>query len=266
MDLATALLEVAGGARQVQLATNANVPGLTSVNVWLAIGERPNNSPWLSVTDDFDVIIRTAQTRLYIEANVAPGGSMGLASIRVPLLVEIASAQARVSDASCNATGSDYTAILSVAPSIGSVSLGQINTNQLDDFRTELRPTTAELVRVGPTRVEARSHIALGGYEWQRVRFNTSDVQAGRVKTVATRDAVQATLTSLLTQTQPTVRVVGLGLALPNLAVVTKNAITPLGAPLDDLVNGLTDLLGVHLGEADVRVNGVRCGGAALVG
>jgi Flp pilus assembly protein TadG len=33
-----------------------------------------------------------------------------------------------------------------------------------------------------------------------------------------------------------------------------------------NLVNGLSDLLGVHLGEADVRVNGVRCGGAALVG
>lgn len=266
MDLASALLEVAGGARQVRLATNANIPGLTAVDIWLAIGERPNHSPWLSVTEDFDVIIRTAQTRLYIEANLLPGGLLGLANVRVPLLVEAASAQARVSDAACSANGEDYTATLSVAPSIGSVSLGQVNTSQLDNFTTELRPARAELVRVGPARVEGQSRIELGGQAWQNVRFTSADVNAGRVKTVATRDAVQATLTSLLAQTVLTVRVVGLGVTVPGLATITKNAITPIGAPLDNLVNGLSDLLGVHLGEADVRVNGVRCGGAALVG
>lgn len=266
MDLASALLEVAGGARQVQLATNANIPGLTSTNIWLAIGERPNNSPWLSVTDDFDVIIRTAQTRLYIEANLTPGDALGAANVLVPLLVEAAAAQARVSDASCAANGQDYTATLSVAPSIGSVSLGQVNTGQLNNFTTELRPARAELVRVGVARVEGQSRIELGGQAWQSVRFSADDVRNGRVKTVATRDAAQATLSSLLGQTQLSVRVVGLGVAVPGLATVTKAAITPIGAPLDNLVNGLSDLLGVHLGEADVRVNGVRCGGAALVG
>jgi uncharacterized membrane protein len=266
MDLAAALLEVAGGARQVRLATNANIPGLSSVNIWLAIGERPNHSPWLSVTEDFDVIIRTAQTRLYIEANVQPGGALGVANVRVPLLVEAAAAQARVSDASCSANGEDYTATLAVAPSVGSVSLGQINTADLDNFTRELRPARAELVRVGPARVEGQSRIELGGLAWQSVRFTDADIEAGRVKTVQTRDIAQATLTTLLAQTTLSVRVVGLGVTVPGLAAVTKNAITPLGAPLDNLVNGLSDLLGVHLGEADVRVNGVRCGGAALVG
>jgi uncharacterized membrane protein len=44
-----------------------------------------------------------------------------------------------------------------------------------------------------------------------------------------------------------------------------QGVLTSVAAPLDSLVNGLSDLLGVRLGEADVRVNGVRCGGAALV-
>ena len=77
MDLATAILQVANGQRQVQLDLGAGVPGLASTNVWLAIGERPNNSPWLTVTDDEDVVIRSAQTRLYVEANAGAGALAG---------------------------------------------------------------------------------------------------------------------------------------------------------------------------------------------
>ena len=84
MDLATAVLQIAGGDRQVRLALGPGVPGLASTDVWLAIGERPNNSPWLTITDDSDVIIRTAQMRLYVEANVHPGGALGLAQVRIP--------------------------------------------------------------------------------------------------------------------------------------------------------------------------------------
>jgi len=38
-----------------------------------------------------------------------------------------------------------------------------------------------------------------------------------------------------------------------------------VATPLDDTINGLTGLAGVSLGEADVRVNGIRCQNVALV-
>lgn len=59
MDLATAVLQIAGGDRQVRLNLGTGVPGLASTEAWLAIGERPNNSPWIAVTDNEDVVIRT---------------------------------------------------------------------------------------------------------------------------------------------------------------------------------------------------------------
>ncbi len=262
MDLATAILEIAGGERQVRFQVGAGLPGIASTDVWLAIGERPNNSPWLSVTDDRDVIIRTAQMRLYVVANV--NAAAPLATVRVPVLVEAASAQARLAAMECGA-GNARSVTLSVAPSIGSISLGEVSTGGLNNFRAELRPTPAQLVNLGLARVEGDARVELGGLQWQDVQFSGADIDNRRIKTVATRDAARAALTTLLGRTHLTVRAGGLGLGAPVLTSATRNALTAAGAPLDTLINGLTDLLGVHLGEADVRVNGIRCNAAVLV-
>jgi uncharacterized membrane protein len=265
MDLATAILEIAGGDRQVRLDLGAGVPGLASTDVWLAIGERPNNSPWIAVTDSDSVIIRTAQTRLYVETNVRPAVIGAIASVRVPVLVELAAAQAKLQDVTCGASPSSDAVTLSVAPSIGSLSLGEVNTSRLDDFKSALTPSATQLVNLTLIRVTGSAHVDVGGAQWQSVRFSGSDIENGRVKTVATNDAARATVSTLLANTHLTVNVAGLGLNATGVTSTVSGALGAAAAPLDDLINGLTDLLGLRLGEADVRVNGVRCGGAALV-
>lgn len=263
MDLATAILQVANGSRQVQLDLGAGVPGLASTKVWLAIGERPNNSPWLTVTNDDAVVIRTAQTRLYVEAN-AGGGTLG--NVRVSILIELASGQARLEEINCGWGGSGNRAVsLGVSPGIGSLMLGEVDTSRLNNFRSNLSPAPAQLVRVGVARVEGQARVDIGGQQWSTVRFNSSDIERGTVKSVRTRDAVRATVSTLLGQTKLTVRAAGLGLSTGALTSAVGGVLSSVAAPLDSLVNGLSDLLGVRLGEADVRVNGVRCGGAALV-
>jgi uncharacterized membrane protein len=263
MDLATAILQVANGQRQVQLDLGAGVPGLASTNVWLAIGERPNNSPWLTVTNDEDIVIRSAQTRLYVEANAGAGA---LANVRVPVLLEVASGEARLEDINCGWGGSSNRAVtLGVSPGIGSLMLGEIDRSRLNNFRSDLNPSPAQLVRVGIARVEGEARIDVGGNQWTNVRFSNRDIEGGAVKSVATRDAARATVSSLLGQTKLTVRAGGLGLSTGALTSAVQGVLTAAAGPLDGLLNGLSDLLGVRLGEADVRVNGVRCGGAALV-
>lgn len=262
MDLATAILQVANGDRQVQLNLGAGVPGLASTNVWLAIGERPNNSPWLTVTNDEDVIIRSAQTRLYIEANAGAGA---LANVRLPILLEAASGQARLEEINCGWGGGNRAVTLGVSPGIGSVMLGEIDRSRLNNFRSNLNPAPAQLVRVGLARVEGEARVDVGGQQWTNVRFNNSDIERGTVKSVHTTDAARATVSTLLGKTKLTVRAAGLGLSTGALTSAVQGVLTTAAGPLDNLVNGLSDLLGVRLGEADVRVNGVRCGGAALV-
>lgn len=262
MDLATAILQVANGQRQVQLDLGAGVPGLASTNVWLAIGERPNNSPWLTVTNDEDIVIRSAQTRLYVEANAGAGA---LANVRIPVVLELASGQARLEEINCGWGGANRAVTLGVSPGIGSLMLGEIDRSRLNNFRSALSPSPAQLVRVGVARVEGEARIDVGGQQWSNVRFNDRDIERGAVKSVQTRDAVSATVSSLLGRTKLTVRAAGLGLSTGALTSAVQGVLTTAAAPLDSLINGLSDLLGVRLGEADVRVNGVRCGGAALV-
>ena len=63
------------------------------------------------------------------------------------------------------------------------------------------------------------------------------------------------------------VHVAGLGLVLPS--TVTQQVGSQLGAvaaPLDNVVYSTLTALGVHVGEADVRVLGIRCGSSAEVG
>ncbi len=261
MDLASAILQIAGGDRQVRLQLGAEVPGLAETEAWLAIGERPHNSPWLPVTDDEDVVLRTAQMRLSIEARIGAGA----VSVRIPVLTETASAAARLEEIECSADGRRSRVTLAVSPSVGALMLGDVDLDRLDNFRSPLRPRPAQLVRAGLARVEGEAEVNIGGDQWIPVRFSGADIERNAVKSVATRDAAQATMSSLLGRTRLTIRAGGLGLSAGALTSSVQAALSAAARPLDDLANGLSDLLGVRLGEADVRVNGVRCGGAALV-
>jgi len=265
LNLATAIVEIAGGERQVQLDLGAGMPGLADANVWLAIGERPNNSPWIAITDSRDVIIRTAQMRLYVEARFA-SGLPALAHVRVPVFVEAASAQARLSEIECAAAPGRPQVTLSVAPSLGKIAIADLDTRRLDDFRRELTLRPAQIVRTPLARVDGFADADLGGERWARVGFTADDIEARRIKTVQTRDIAQTSLSTLLRNLDLEVRALGAGLGTNALTSALAPILAGAAAPVDSLLNGLTDLLGVHLGEADVRVNGVRCDGATLVG
>lgn len=259
LDLATSVLELSNGERQVRLDVAANAPGLAQTRVWLAIGERPNNSPWLSVTEDNDVIVRTAQARIYAQTTI--GSAVG--GVRVPIFVEMASAEARLSDIECDATPQRRSVTLEVAPSLGTIALADIDVAQLNNFRRNVSLRPARLIDLALLRVEGEARVDLGGHAWQRVRFNGDEITRGVVKSVATRDLAEASIASLLGRTQLSVRPANINLGPVTAAV--RPALTTAGATLSPVINGLTDVLGIALGEADVRVTGVRCGAAALV-
>jgi uncharacterized membrane protein len=57
----------------------------------------------------------------------------------------------------------------------------------------------------------------------------------------------------------------GLGIGQGPIGAALGSILGAAAAPLDDVLNSLTALIGVRLGEADVRMNGLRCRDAALV-
>ena len=266
LDLTNAVLTLARGGRQVKLDLGAGVPGLASVQVFLAIGERPANSPWLAVTASGAPVIRTAQARLYLVAEVRTGVA-GLASVTLPLFVELASAEARLAAIHCPADPRRRMATLEVRPGIGRAAIAEIDRSALDNFKRQLTEYPAGLVTLPTLRVTAQAGVKAGGESWQPLSFSAAEIDARAIRTASTRDALQSATATLVGDLKLKVSFLGIGIGLGESAVqkAVAAALGGAAAPIDQVVNALTGLLGLHLGEADLRINGLRCRATALV-
>ncbi len=271
LDLADAELSAAEGGRQVQLNLGATIPGVTHTTAYLAIGQRASNSPWITIDDAGAVTVRTAQARLYLDSQVAPASGLlaplGVSVIDAPVYVELAQAEAKLSTLTCGATPSFNAVTLSVAPSVGQITLGSVNTSTLNNFTQAETISPATLLNLLLIKATATATVNLGGQTWQPVSFSGADIAAGTVKTVQTSNIAQASVASLFSTASIGVQLDGLGLLIgagPATSLL-QSTLTTVAAPLDQLIAGLTAVLGVKLGEADVKINGVRCKGAALV-
>lgn len=263
LDLADAVLALAQGGRQVRLNLKSLIPGISSVSAWLAIGERPAHSPWLAITNEGDVEVRTSQARLFLDTQVLPlAGLNGVASIDLPLYVELASAKARLSRLTCSPSA---TVALSVSPSIGTTAIGAVNVDTLDDFNAEPPISQAKLIDTLLIKATGKAEIDLGGSAWQDVAFSADEIQNHAIKTVSTRDAVTDATASLLGKLTLQVQVGGLALGVPAVTASIQKTLASVAPSLDSTLNGLEDLMGVGLGQADVWVDGARCRNVALV-
>jgi uncharacterized membrane protein len=262
LDLANAVLQLAQGGHQVQLRLKSLVPGVAGITAWLAIGERPSNSPWLTITDDDSVVVRTSQARLYVDTQVVPLGLAGVASIDLPIFIELASAKARLSSLACSGSAS---VSLSVAPSIGEAAIGSIDAAELGDFNDELPVGPAKLIDTLAIKASGQALVKVGGTDWQSVSFDESDIDNHTIKTVSTNDAITATTSTLLGNLSLKVQVLGLGLGAPAVTSSIQKSLAQVAPPLDGILNGLEGLMGLGLGQADVWVDGVRCQNVALV-
>jgi uncharacterized membrane protein len=122
----TASAALANGDHQVEVDLGMTVPGLASATLDIAIGEPEQFSPWLAV-GEAGTVVRTAQTRIKLAATVSPGTSalgagIKLLSVKLPLHIEVAHAEARLADISCP-TGRPESMKVSIAAKPGIASL-----------------------------------------------------------------------------------------------------------------------------------------------
>jgi uncharacterized membrane protein len=272
LSMVDALLSVADGSRQLAFSLNGDVPGLAGLQAWLAIGQRPSNSPWLAIAQGGQVTVRTAQMRLYLQASVAPGGAASLtggALLNLPVYLEVASASASLSAIQCAGDPSGQGFDLSVTPSLGSLAIANIDTSALNTFTQPETLTPATVVNVALLKATAFSETTLGGGPGgaQDVHFTSADIAAHTMQSVSTGNLAAATTASLLASTTLQVQVGGLGVGIgggPATALLST-ALTPAAAALDGVLDQIEALAGVQLGVAYLWPNGLRCNGAALV-
>lgn len=260
LDMLGAGAALATGSRQVELDLAANLPGLMSATVELAIGEPPQSSPWFTLGQTGDVV-RTAQTRLKIVAELkGPGGLLG-SSIKVPLYFELAHAEGRLTDIACS--GKTRVAV-SARPGVAALRLAEVGA--LDDFSRDPAFSPAQLVLLPAVSVTGGASATIANVAATALAFSENDIATRAIKSVSTKNLTRSLTRSLLDNPRLEAKVSGLGAV--SATAVTKavgNLLDNATPAIDQLLDGVLQALGVRLGEADIRVTGVRCGRSVLV-
>ncbi|MDX8481219.1 pilus assembly protein TadG-related protein [Mesorhizobium sp. VK24D] len=278
MSMLSAAAALANGTNQVSVNLGATIPGLTSTTLQIAIGEPMQNSPWLAV-GELGTVVRTAQTRIKLNASVTVGtpnlgGGIKLLAVNLPLNVEVAYAEAKLTDISCATGPSSIKVSIAAQPGVVEAHLANSNASGFADFTQPQSFSNADiadlkLLLVPLLQVTGSSAFSVTNMAPTNLTFSSTDIANKAIKTVSTKNLTQSLTTSLVNNLSLTVNALGLGLDVTTLLSTVKPAVTTLlngvTAPVDDLVHNVLAALGVHVGEADVRVTGAVCGRSVLV-
>lgn len=266
MELLAAAGAVAQGGRQVSLDLGASIPGLARLSLDLAIGEPPQFQHWFAL-GEAGTTVRTAQTRLSLVAELGGSALLG-ARIKVPLYVELAFGEASLADVACS-TGHPDSAVVTVGarPGVVEAWLGEVDPAALRRFSERPRVRKARLLdAAGLVRVTGSAHAAMDDIRPTALSFSASDIASGKVNSVATRDFTRSLTGSLLRDLSVEAKALGLGLGPPsNLTSLVASALETATPALDRALGSVLAILGLKLGEADIRVHSVSCGRPVLV-
>lgn len=257
-------LQIGTGTRQVQSDIDLGIPGIGRTRLWWQIGERPPHSRWLTVGQAGSAVVRTAQTRLWMDIALL-NVPLNLGSVRVPIYVELAEAEARLVSVTCAGGPGNATVALDVTPSLGRTALADLDPAALGNFHQPVVLRPARMVVLPLASLTGYADIALGGTRAQRISFTSADIDNDSVKSVSTNDVAAGIATSLLRNVDIRANILGIGVSAGLLTTTLGNTLTIAAPALDAVIGQIGALAGVRLGEADVRVDGVRCGTPVLV-
>lgn len=260
MSLLQTMLALGSANRQLDLSLASDLPGGSGIDVALLIGEPPAHSPLIAVTDDQDVIVRTAQVRLKLGARV----ETPLAKVDLPVVAELGSAAARISSIDCGQNARDAVS-LAVTTAPATLAIGAVDAGDFQNMQRPLAPKAARVLQLPLASVDARAELTLADLSEKPVDFSRDEIADGTVKTVESDGLVAGAATSLADDLELKVNLLGLGLNLGPLTATVGQAVGLAAPVLDGVLEGVTGALGLHLGEADARVNELRCGRARLV-
>jgi len=251
-DLLNAALGDAAGPQTVTL--NATVDAPVTATVRLAIGEREQNSPWLTVARDGTTVVRTAQVRLHVDVTTA--NLAGLGRVHLPVYAEVASGKAALSEIDCRADTFDVIARSGVA----SVALGEVESSRLADFSRDATLSPAAILDTSALKVRTSARVNVADSGDRTLRFTRNDIDGLKAQTIGSGSILGTTLSSLVGNAQLDIQVLGLGIALPGLPSTLKAILADIAAPLDTVLDQVLQLVGVGIGEADIRAAGLECG------
>ncbi|MDT2021934.1 pilus assembly protein TadG-related protein [Methylocella sp. CPCC 101449] len=272
LNLVSSIAQVSGGTNQLSASLSLGLPGISSVNLALAIGARPVSTSAIAV-GSIGSTAYTAQTRLLLTVSLIGSGKASL--INVPIYISIASAYARLTALSCSPSNlSSSSVTLGVKPGIIDAWIGNISMSDMTNFTSPPSPGTATLVNaIGVVTVTGSAHASISNMTETPLTFSYADISSGTVKSTSTTDFTTSLITSLITNLNMQATALGgllnldlLGLGgLGGTQSLVTSTLTSATGSIDTILNSVLTALGINIGEADAWVTGVSCGNAVLV-
>ncbi len=266
LQMVTAAAALANGRSQVALDIGAAVPGLANVTVTLAIGEPPVETPAHRLGAPGSAV-RSAQTRLAVEVGIDGLAVLAGLRIKLPLYVEVAASEAKLADIRClGGTPSNANVAVDTVPGVAEIAVGKVDPSALSDFSGAARVKKARILESALLNIDAIAHVEAKNLSKTRLTFTPTEIAAKAMKTVSTRNTLTSATKTLLENLDLDIQVLFLTLGTPKAVTAalaaTLGAVTPA---VDELLYNLLLAVGVKVGEADIRVTGVRCQRPALV-
>ncbi|HTN97887.1 MAG TPA: pilus assembly protein TadG-related protein [Nordella sp.] len=261
LQLVNALAMVANGAHQVDVNLGATVPGLTNTQLSLVIGEPPQNSSWITVGEK-GAFVRTAQTRLKLSVEVGGTGLLAGTAIKLPIFIDVAYAEGRLSNITCGATPAGHQVTIATQPGILNAWIGNVTNFTAVNDTPAVKPALI-VNAINLAKITASAHVNVGNMDAQDLVFTASDISEHRFKTAVTQNYTETLVSSLVGNLTLGVDLLGLpdllGLLTNQLKSLVRALLLPVTPALDAIVYTAITTLGIKLGEADVTVHGVRC-------
>ncbi len=284
LSMLTASAAIANGDNMVDANLGGMLPGLGGLKLKIAIGEPPQRSPWLAVGEE-GTVVRTAQTRVSLVASVSPlssnlGGGIHLISIHLPLHVEVAYAEARLKSIECPTGRPESLRVtIDTTPGIAELYIAEAYGSGFADFTRKMMFRAVAIadvslnilfvIKLDLLKIKGFAHAMMGNDVAIPLTFTQSDIAAKKTKTATASNYTSSLTSTLIDDLKLSVEPLGLPIDIGWLLGVVKppvqlalGAVTPV---LDKLLYNLLGMLGISLGQADVRVTGATCGRALLV-
>jgi uncharacterized membrane protein len=266
LQMVDALALVSNGTHQVDVNLGTTIPGLTNTQLSLVIGEPPQGTSWITVGEK-GAFVRTAQTRLKLSVEVGGTGLLAGVAIKLPIFIDVAYAEGRLSDITCGLTPAGHQVTVATQPGILNAWIGNVtNFTAVNDTPTV---DPAQIVNaLNLAKITASAHVDVGNMQPENLVFSADDIANHRFKTAVTDDYSQSLVSSLVGNLDLTVNMLIpdlLGLVANQLKPLVHTLLAPVTPALDTIVYTTLTTLGIRLGEADVTVHGVRCNSAVVV-
>ncbi|TCU11840.1 hypothetical protein EV132_11611 [Rhizobium sullae] len=147
-----------------------------------------------------------------------------------------------------------------VVPGVAEIALGDVDPSAMANFGSKPRVTRAAIIDAILLKVSAMADVNPTNMSKARRTFQSSDIAAKTVKNVSTHDSLISAVQSLLRNTAIQIQLLFLTLgsnaAVQSAIADTRSCVT---APIDELLYNTPHMLGIKIGEADVRFPDARC-------